>query len=292
MSHKAGFVSIIGKPNAGKSTLMNALIGEKLSIITPKAQTTRHRIMGIISGEDFQVVFNDTPGIIEPQYGLHKSMMKFVDESLESSDVIVLIVEVAEKELPEEVTKRLQNVKVPLILALNKIDVLKQEEVEEKINYWKGKFKFTSVVPLSALNKFNTKQLMDEIKALLPESPAYYPKEQLTDKPERFFAAEMIREKIFFRYKKEIPYSTEVIIEEFKEDGDLLRIHAVIMVERDSQKGILIGEKGVALKNTGMAARKELENFFGRKVFLKMFVKVKEKWRDNKSMLKELGYEE
>lgn len=292
MSHKAGFVSIIGKPNAGKSTLMNALIGEKLSIITPKAQTTRHRIMGIISGEDFQVVFNDTPGIIEPQYGLHKSMMKFVDESLESSDVIVLIVEVGEKDLPEEVTKRLQNVKVPLILALNKIDVLKQEEVEEKINYWKGKFKFTSVVPLSALNKFNTKQLMDEIKALLPESPAYYPKEQLTDKPERFFAAEMIREKIFFRYKKEIPYSTEVIIEEFKEDGDLLRIGAVIMVERDSQKGILIGEKGVALKNTGMAARKELENFFGRKVFLKMFVKVKEKWRDNKSMLKELGYEE
>ncbi|HYG16462.1 MAG TPA: GTPase Era [Bacteroidia bacterium] len=292
MSHKAGFVSIIGKPNAGKSTLMNALIGEKLSIITPKAQTTRHRIMGIISGEDFQVVFNDTPGIIEPQYGLHKSMMKFVDESLESSDVIVLIVEVAEKELPEEVTKRLQNVKVPLILALNKVDVLKQEEVEEKINYWRDKFKFTSIVPLSALNKFNTKQLMEEIKALLPESPAYYPKEQLTDKPERFFAAEMIREKIFFRYKKEIPYSTEVIIEEFKEEGDLLRIHAVIMVERDSQKGILIGEKGVALKNTGMAARKELENFFGHKVFLKMFVKVKEKWRDNKSMLKELGYDD
>ncbi len=292
MNHKAGFVSIIGRPNAGKSTLMNVIVGERLSIITPKAQTTRHRIMGIINTNDYQVVFNDTPGIIDPKYGLHNSMMKFVDESLEGCDVIVLIAEVGEKDISEEVAKRLQKAKVPVILALNKVDLLPQEEIAEKIKFWADKKLFTSVVPMSALNKFNTDALLAEIVDLMPESPPFYPKDQLTDKPEKFFASEIIREKIFYRYKKEIPYSTEVIIEQFKEDEKLLRIGAVIMVERQSQKGIMIGEKGSALKNTGIAARKELENFFQKKVFLELFVKVREKWRDDKRMLKDLGYEE
>ncbi len=292
MTHKAGFISIIGKPNVGKSTLMNALIGEKLSIITPKAQTTRHSIMGIINTDDYQVVFNDTPGIIDPQYGLQKSMMRFVDESLEGADVVLYIAEVGEKEIPAEALQRLQKTASPVVLALNKIDTLSQEEIVQKTEYWKGLFEFKSVVPISALNKFNTQALLDELVSYLPACPPYYPKDQLTDKPEKFFAAEILREKIFFRYKKEIPYSTEVVIEQFKDEPELLRISAVIMVERDSQKGILIGEKGLALKNTGTAARKEMENFFGKKVFLEMFVKVKEKWRDTKSALKEFGYDD
>jgi GTP-binding protein Era len=292
MTHKAGFISIIGKPNVGKSTLMNALIGEKLSIITPKAQTTRHSIMGIINTDDYQVVFNDTPGIIDPQYGLQKSMMRFVDESLEGADVVLYIAEVGEKEIPAEALQRLQKTASPVVLALNKIDMLSQEEIVQKTEYWKGLFTFSSIVPISALNKFNTQALLEELVRYLPVCPPYYPKDQLTDKPEKFFAAEILREKIFFRYKKEIPYSTEVVIEQFKDDPELLRISAVIMVERDSQKGILIGEKGLALKNTGTAARKEMENFFGKKVFLEMFVKVKEKWRDTKSALKEFGYDD
>ncbi|KAB2914637.1 MAG: GTPase Era [Bacteroidetes bacterium] len=292
MTHKAGFISIIGKPNVGKSTLMNALIGEKLSIITPKAQTTRHSIMGIINTDDYQVVFNDTPGIIDPQYGLQKSMMRFVDESLEGADVVLYIAEVGEKEIPAEALQRLQKTASPVVLALNKIDTLGQEEIVQKTEYWKGLFGFSSIVPISALNKFNTQALLEELVRYLPVCPPYYPKDQLTDKPEKFFAAEILREKIFFRYKKEIPYSTEVVIEQFKDEPELLRISAVIMVERDSQKGILIGEKGLALKNTGTAARKEMENFFGKKVFLEMFVKVKEKWRDTKSALKEFGYDD
>lgn len=292
MTHKAGFISIIGKPNVGKSTLMNALIGEKLSIITPKAQTTRHSIMGIINTDDYQVVFNDTPGIIDPQYGLQKSMMRFVDESLEGADVVLYIAEVGEKEIPAEALQRLQKTTSPVVLALNKIDTLSQEEIVQKAEYWKGLFAFSSIVPISALNKFNTQALLEELVRYLPACPPYYPKDQLTDKPEKFFAAEILREKIFFRYKKEIPYSTEVVIEQFKDEPELLRISAVIMVERDSQKGILIGEKGLALKNTGTAARKEMENFFGKKVFLEMFVKVKEKWRDTKSALKEFGYDD
>lgn len=292
MTHKAGFISIIGKPNVGKSTLMNALIGEKLSIITPKAQTTRHSIMGIINTDEYQVVFNDTPGIIDPQYGLQKSMMRFVDESLEGADVVLYIAEVGEKEIPAEALQRLQKTASPVVLALNKIDTLGQEEILQKTEYWKSLFTFSSIVPISALNKFNTQALLEELVRYLPVCPPYYPKDQLTDKPEKFFAAEILREKIFFRYKKEIPYSTEVVIEQFKDEPELLRISAVIMVERDSQKGILIGEKGLALKNTGTAARKEMENFFGKKVFLEMFVKVKEKWRDTKSALKEFGYDD
>jgi GTPase len=292
MEHKAGFVSIIGKPNVGKSTLMNALIGEKLSIITPKAQTTRHRIMGIINTEEYQVVFNDTPGIIDPQYGLQKSMMRFVDESLEGADVVLYIAEVGEKDIPAEALSRLQKATVPVVLALNKVDTITQDEAAQKTQEWKGLFNFSSIVPISALNKFNTDALVNELVSYMPENEPYYPKDQLTDKPEKFFAAEILREKIFFRYKKEIPYSTEVVIEQFKDEPELLRISAVIMVERDSQKGILIGEKGSALKNTGTAARKEMENFFGKKVFLEMFVKVKEKWRSTKSSLKEFGYDE
>lgn len=292
IEHKAGFVSIIGKPNVGKSTLMNALIGEKLSIITPKAQTTRHKIMGIINTENYQVVFNDTPGIIDPQYGLQKSMMRFVDESLEGADVVLYIAEVGEKEIPAESLSRLQKGNVPVVLALNKVDTISQEEVSQKTEHWKSLFNFSSIVPISALNKFNTQALLAELVNYLPVCPPYYPKDQLTDKPEKFFAAEILREKIFFRYKKEIPYSTEVVIEWFKDEPELLRIGAVIMVERESQKGIMIGEKGAALKNTGTAARKEMENFFGKKVFLEMYVKVKEKWRDDKRMLKDFGYEE
>lgn len=292
MEHKAGFVSIIGKPNVGKSTLMNALIGEKLSIITPKAQTTRHKIMGIINTDEYQVVFNDTPGIIDPQYGLQKSMMRFVDESLEGADVVLYIAEVGEKEIPAEALSRLEKSNAPVVLALNKVDTITQEEVAQKTEHWKTLFNFSSIVPISALNDFNTQALLAELVSYLPVCPPYYPKDQLTDKPEKFFAAEILREKIFFRYKKEIPYSTEVVIEWFKDEPELLRIGAVIMVERESQKGIMIGEKGAALKNTGTAARKEMENFFGKKVFLEMYVKVKEKWRSTKSSLKEFGYEE
>lgn len=292
MSHKAGFVSIVGRPNVGKSTLMNALIGEKLSIITPKAQTTRHSIMGIINTDEYQLVFNDTPGIIDPQYGLQKSMMRFVDASLEGADVVLYIAEVGEKDIPAEALGRLQKVTVPVVLALNKVDTITQDEVAQKTEDWKGLFNFSSIVPISALNKFNTEALVQELVSYLPENEPYYPKDKLTDKPEKFFAAEILREKIFFRYKKEIPYSTEVVIEQFKDEPELLRISALIMVERESQKGIMIGEKGSALKNTGTAARKEMENFFGKKVFLEMLVKVKEKWRNTKSSLKEFGYED
>lgn len=291
-NHRAGYISIIGKPNVGKSTLLNAMMGHKMAIATPKAQTTRHRIFGIINGEDYQMVLSDTPGIIDPAYKLQQSMMHFVDESIVDGDVVLLIIEAGQKELGEEVEKRLKKIKQPLFLVINKIDLLSQEEVIALVDKWREKDIAERILPVSALNKFNTAELKNLLINVLPESPAYFDKDQYTDKNDRFFASEIIREKIFQRYKKEIPYSCEVVVNSFKESPKLLKIQADILVERDSQKGIIIGNKGVALKNTGTAARQDLENHFGKQVYLELFVKVKANWRNEQKFLKEFGYEE
>ncbi|RIJ37285.1 GTPase Era [Pontibacter oryzae] len=290
--HKAGFVSIVGKPNVGKSTLMNALVGEKLSIITSKAQTTRHRIMGILNSDDFQIVYSDTPGIIKPQYALHESMMGFVRTSLEDADVILFVTDIYEKHDEEDVIKRLQHAKVPVLLLINKIDQATEEEVNEKVAYWKEHMQPTEIHPISALHNFGLEQLFARLLDYLPEHPAFYPKDELTDKPERFFVSEMIREKIFLNYKKEIPYSCEVVVEEFKEEEDIIRIRAEISVERRSQKGIVIGHKGEALKKVGTQARLDMENFFQKKIFLDLYVRVNENWRTDQKLLRRFGYRE
>lgn len=291
MTHKAGFVNIIGNPNVGKSTLMNALVGEKLSIITPKAQTTRHRILGIVNDENHQIVFSDTPGIIKPAYELQSSMMDFVKSAFEDADILIYMVEVGEKELKNEAFfKRIIHSEIPIILLLNKIDKSSQEQVEEKIEYWKNKVPNADVFVISALEGFNISAVFEKIKALLPEGPAFYPKDQLTDKPERFFVNEKIREKILMHYKKEIPYSVEVETEEFIEEENIVKIRSVIMVERDTQKGIIIGHKGTAIKRVGAEARKDLEKFFEKKVFIELFVKVNKNWRSDKNQLKRFGY--
>ncbi|MDH3321775.1 MAG: GTPase Era [Flavobacteriaceae bacterium] len=293
MAHKAGFVNIIGNPNVGKSTLMNALVGERLSIITSKAQTTRHRILGIVNGEDFQIIFSDTPGIIKPAYELQSSMMDFVKSAFEDADILIYMVEIGEKELKDDAFfQKIKNSKVPVLLLINKVDKSSQEEVEEKFNYWKEKVPNAKILPISALVNFNIQTVMDEIIELLPESPAFYPKDQLTDKPERFFVNETIREKILMHYKKEIPYAVEIDTEEFFEDDKLIKIRAVVMVERDTQKGIIIGHKGAALKRVGTEARKDLEKFFGKKIFLELYVKVNKNWRSNKNQLKRFGYKD
>jgi GTP-binding protein Era len=290
-SHKAGFVSIVGKPNVGKSTLMNRLVGEKVSIITSKAQTTRHRIMGILNGEDFQIVYSDTPGIIEPVYELHRSMMRFVNHSLEDADLVLFVTDIYEKHEEDDVIKRLSNLEVPIYLLINKVDQVKEEkEVTEKISYWQERIKAKEIIPVSALEGFNIEKIFDLILEHLPIHPAYYDKEALSDKPERFFAAEIIREQIFLNYKKEIPYSCQVVITDFKEEDGMLRMRAQIYVERDSQKGILIGKKGEALKKTGTRARLEMEKFFGKKVFLEQHVKVEPDWRSKENKLKSFGY--
>ncbi len=289
--HKAGFVSIIGAPNAGKSTLMNALVGEKLSIITPKAQTTRHKIIGIVNGEDYQIVFTDTPGIITPAYTLHNAMMKAVDEGITEADLVLYVVTIEEAEPDEAVAKKLNSVKSPLVVLLNKIDLSAQEEVMTKLAAWQKLFPNAQVLPISALNKFNLDGVKQIILGHLPESPPYFDKDQLTDKPERFFAAEIIREKIFLYYKKEIPYSTEVEIYDFKEEPNLITIEAYIYVLRETQKKIVIGNNAVAIKSAATAARKSLENFFGKKVMLKTLVKVKENWRNSSSHVKNFGYD-
>jgi GTP-binding protein Era len=291
MAHKAGFVSIIGKPNVGKSTLMNALVGEKLSIITSKAQTTRHRILGIINGDDYQMVISDTPGIIVPHYALHRAMMSFVDMSMKDADVLLFVTEMGEKSMDEGTAERLKNRKVPLLLVINKVDLGSQEQVEEKIAFWQAELDPDEVIPVSALKSFNLQRILNGIIERLPESPPFYPKDQLTDKPEKFFAAEMIREKIFFYYKKEIPYSVEVMITDFVEEETIIRIRAEIYVTRESQKGIIIGHKGEALKKVGIKARVDMETFFDKKVFLEMYVKVKEDWRDDERQLRHFGYE-
>ena len=291
--HRAGFVSIIGKPNVGKSTLMNALVGERLSIVTSKAQTTRHRILGILNGEDFQLIYSDTPGIIQPKYELHNAMMSFVYSSLEDADVVLFVTDIYEKHDEEPVVERLRKmVDTPIILLVNKIDQANQEEVEAKLAYWKEQLpNAAEVLPISALNHFGTDGVLQLVMERLPIHPPYYPKDELTDKPERFFAAEMVREKIFKLYKKEIPYSCEVVIEEFKEEEEIIRIRGIIYVERNSQKGIVIGQGGEALKKVGTWAREEMEKFFQKKVFLEMYVKVNENWRTDPKALSRFGYQ-
>ena len=293
MKHKAGFVNIIGNPNVGKSTLMNALVGERLSIITSKAQTTRPRILGIVNTEDYQVVFSDTPGIIKPAYELQESMMDFVKTAFEDADVLIYMVETGEKELKNEAFfEKIKNLKVPVILLLNKIDQSSQIELEQQVNYWKETLPNAEIHPISALENFNIETVMNRIVALLPVSPPFYPKDQLTDKPERFFVNETIREKILMHYKKEIPYSVEIVTEEFKEEPKIIRIRSVIMVERDTQKGIIIGHKGAALKRVGTEARRDLEKFFGKKIFMELYVKVNKNWRSSNSQLKRFGYKD
>ena len=288
-AHKAGFVSIIGKPNVGKSTLMNQLVGERLSIITSKAQTTRHRIMGIISGENFQIIYSDTPGIIKPEYELHNSMMKFVSHSLEDADVVLFITDIYEK-FDESLTHHLRRIDAPIIFILNKVDQAKGTQVEDKITYWKEHVKAERYLAISALEGLGIAELFASIVDLMPEHPAYFPKDELTDKPEKFFVEEIIREKIFLNYKKEVPYSTEVVVTEFKEDETIIRIRAEIYVERKSQKGIIIGKGGEALKKVGIQSRADLEQFFNKQIHLETFVKVAENWRRKDINLKNFGY--
>ncbi len=291
--HKAGFVNIIGNPNVGKSTLMNAFVGEKLSIITSKAQTTRHRIFGIVNGDDFQMVISDTPGIIKPAYELQSSMMHFVRSAFEDADVLIYMVEIGEKSLKDEAfLKKIIATKIPVILLINKIDTSKQDILEEQADLWQTKIPNAEFYPISALTGFNIKNVFNRLVELLPESPPFYPKDQLTDKPERFFVNEKVREKILINYKKEIPYAVEVETEEFIEDSKIIKIRSVIMVERETQKGILIGHKGKALKRVGSEARKDLEKFFRKKIFMELYVKVNKNWRSNSKQLKRFGYDQ
>ncbi|WP_114747938.1 GTPase Era [Pleomorphovibrio marinus] len=291
-THKAGFINIIGKPNVGKSTLMNLLMGEKLSIITSKAQTTRHRIMGIINEPDYQIVFSDTPGMLKPKYELHKNMMSFVHMALEDADVILFVTDLFETaDEIEDVLEKINQSGVPVLLVVNKIDLNKENKLEEVTEYWTNRLKVETIIPVSAIENFNTERILQEILDRLPLHPPFYDKQELTDRPERFFASEIIREKVFLNYKKEIPYSTEVAIEEFIEEKKIIRIRALIYVERNSQKGIIIGDKGKALKKVGTQAREEMEVFFGKKVFLETFVKVEDDWRKNKKKLKRFGYD-
>ena len=291
MEHKAGYVNIIGNPNVGKSTLMNALVGERLSIITSKAQTTRHRILGIVNDEQHQIVFSDTPGVMNPAYKLQENMMDFVHGAFQDADILLYMVETGEKELKDEkLFERLKNTDLPILLLLNKIDRLEQDFVKEQILFWKELLPNAEIHPISALNKFNLDLVMARIKALLPVSPPYFEKDALTDKSERFFVSETIREKILKYYKKEIPYSVEIEVEEFFDEEDIIKIRAIIFVARESQKGIIIGHKGRALKKVGTLARRDMEAFFQKKIFLDLYVKVNKDWRDNDKQLKRFGY--
>jgi len=292
MAHKAGFVNIIGNPNVGKSTIMNALVGEKLSIITKKMQTTRHRIKGIVSGEDFQIVYSDTPGILKPNYKLQESMMKFVDSALIDADVILFVTDVVEKaDKNPEYIEKVRKSNMPVIVLINKIDLSNQDEVVKIYDYWTEVFPGANVYPISALEKFNIEPIFDRILELLPEAPAFFPKDELTDKNERFFIQEIIREKILLNYQKEIPYSVEVEVEEFKEEEKIIRMRVVIHVSRDSQKGIIIGHKGKMIKRVGIEARKDAEEFFDKKIFLDLYVKVAKEWRSQDNQLKKFGYD-
>ncbi|MBI5539152.1 MAG: GTPase Era [Bacteroidia bacterium] len=288
--HKAGFVNIIGKPNAGKSTLMNALVGEKLSIVTPKAQTTRHRIISILNGEDYQIVFSDTPGIIDPGYKMQECMMTFVEEAFKDADVLIYLVDASERPEKEHLPVDLFTTKIPIILVINKIDQSTQEKIEENLIKWKAILPNADQLVISALRGFNIESLKTLIVNLLPESPPYYDKDTLTDRSQRFFVSEIIREKALLIYHKEIPYCIEIDIDEFKEEENIFRISALIYVVRDSQKVIVIGEGGKAIKRLGTDARKDIEEFLGKKVFLQLFVKVQKNWRDNVLLLKKFGY--
>ncbi len=289
--HRSGFVNIIGNPNVGKSTLMNALVGERISIITSKSQTTRHRILGIVNGDDFQIVYSDTPGIIKPNYKLQEKMMDFVSVSFDDADVFLYVTDVVESaEKNAEYIERLSKVKIPVLCLINKIDLVSNEEVENLRLFWENRLPNAKIFEISALNGTNLDTVFNEIVSLLPEGPAWFPKDQLTDKTERFIVSEIIREKILLNYKKEIPYSCEVAVEEFKESPDIIRIKAVIIVERPSQKGIIIGNKGASIKKVGTEARIDIEKFFGKKVFLETFVKVEKDWRNNDRDLTNFGY--
>ena len=291
MEHKSGYVNIIGNPNVGKSTLMNALVGERLSIITSKAQTTRHRILGIVNDKQHQIVFSDTPGVMNPAYKLQENMMDFVHGAFQDADILLYMVETGEKELKDEkLFERLKNTDLPILLLLNKIDRVEQDFVKEQILFWKELLPNAEIHPISALNKFNLDLVMVRIKALLPLSPPYFEKDALTDKSERFFVSETIREKILKYYKKEIPYSVEIEIEEFFDEEDIIKIRAIIFVARESQKGIIIGHKGRALKKVGTLARRDMEAFFQKKIFLDLYVKVNKDWRDDDKQLKRFGY--
>ena len=291
--HRAGFINIIGNPNVGKSTLMNVLVGERLSIITAKAQTTRHRILGIVNEPEVQMIFSDTPGIIKPAYELQSSMMDFVKTAIEDADVIVYMVEIGEKQLKDALFfKKLQETKTPVVLLLNKIDLTDQHTLEEAVSYLKTQLTEAENYPISAIEKFQTDIVYKRLKELLPESPPYFPKDQLTDKPERFFVNEKVREKILLHYKKEVPYAVEIVTESFEEDAKIIRIRAVIMVERETQKGILIGHKGSKLKRVGTEAREDLELFFQKKIHLELYVKVNKDWRSNSNQLKRFGYQQ
>jgi GTP-binding protein Era len=291
MSHKAGFISIIGKPNVGKSTLMNALVGEKLSIITPKAQTTRHRILGIVNEDDYQIVFSDTPGIIKPRYELQDSMMSAVNGSLTDADLLLFVTDIYEQHDENDVLEKIINTTIPIIVLINKIDNATQEVVDEKTKFWQEKLNPKHIFAISALHRYNLEGIMEMIIDHIPEHAPYYEKDELTDRTQRFFVSEIIREKIFNNYKKEIPYSTEVIVTSFKEEETITRISVEIIVERDSQKNILIGTGGAMLKKVGTEARKDIEKFLDQKVFLETFVKVIPDWRSKKSYLKSFGYE-
>ena len=290
--HRAGFVNIIGNPNVGKSTLMNALVGEKLSIVTAKAQTTRHRIMGIVNGDDYQIVYSDTPGILKPNYRLQQSMMNFVDTAIGDADIILYVTDTVEKgDKNDEYISKLQKIDCPVILVINKIDISSQQQVLELMNWWKEQLPKAIIFPASAQEKFNLDNIFDAIVENLPVAPAWYDKDVFTDKNLRFFASEIVREKIFLNYKDEVPYSCEVEIEEFKEGAERYDISAVIYVMRDTQKGIIIGKAGQSLKKVGTQARIEMEDFFQKKVFLSLYVKVDPDWRESKKELRKFGYE-
>ena len=291
--HKAGFVNIVGNPNVGKSTLMNALVGEKISIITSKAQTTRHRILGIVNGEDFQIVYSDTPGVLKPNYKMQEAMLEFSKSALTDADVLLYVTDVVDR--PEKNAKFVKMVNAssaPVILVINKIDQIDQEQLEKKVEEWKNTIPRAEILPMAALHKFNLEPLLRRIKELLPESPPFFDKDQLTDKPARFFVTEIIREKILLNYDKEIPYSVEVEVERFKEDDNIIRINALIYVERDSQKGIIIGKGGKSLKHIGIEARKDIEAFFDKQVYLELYVKVEKDWRSKDDKLRQFGYEQ
>ena len=289
--HRAGFVNIVGNPNVGKSTLMNALVGERLSIITSKAQTTRHRIMGIVNGDDFQIIYSDTPGIVNPHYKLHESMMSFVNSALQDADLFLLVTEIGETLKNQDTLAKIIKSNIPIILVINKIDTSNQQTILDKIAYWQNQIPRATIIPASATEKFNIDMIFDKILELLPENPPYFPKDELTDKSMRFFVSEIIREKILLYYQKEIPYSTEVAVEHYKEEDGIDNISVVIFTERESQKAIIIGHEGKSLKKIGTEARKDIEEFTGKKCFLKLHVKVLKDWRNSENALKKFGYE-
>lgn len=289
--HKAGYVNIIGNPNVGKSTLMNALVGERLSIITSKAQTTRHRIMGIVNGDDFQIIYTDTPGIVNPHYKLHEQMMGFVNNALEDADLFLLVTEIGETFKNQEVLGKIIKSDIPIILVINKIDLSNQQVINDKIAYWHNQIPRAVIIPASATERFNIDTIFDNIMEFLPENPPYFPKDELTDRSMRFFVSEIIREKLLLFYQKEIPYSCEVAVESYEEKAGVDNIRAVIFVERESQKAILIGHKGMSIKKVGIEARKDIEEFTGKKCFLNLYIKVLKDWRNSDKALKQFGYE-